>query len=116
MAAKKTQLILSVSYYGKNGVVPAGQVVDLPAKEAAEFVKQGLGVKPGEAAPTPQVSGSGEQVALLQAKVAKLEAQLTSERSDCVAKLQQAQDYAMALEQRLRDAGLFDDSSTEAGE
>jgi len=97
MATKKITLILSVSYHGTEGVVPAGQPVELSAKEAKEFLAQGLGRKPGE-------------VELLRAKLAKLELELKKVQLDREERLAEAQAYAVGLEDRLREAGLFEDA------
>lgn len=116
MAAKKTRVVLRVSYHGKDGVTPAGESLELPAKEAAELISQGLAAKPGEAAPnTPRAEGT-QEITALKAQATKLKAQLAEQQAGFEAKLIEAQNYALALEERLREAGLMDGTDNNAGE
>ena len=114
MAAKK-KLVLRVSYHGKDGVIPAGQVLELPAKEAREFLDQGLGCEPGSQALTLPAPLAGREAEALRGRVVALEAELATASDDCEARLQEARDYALSLEARLREAGLFDEPQTDAG-
>lgn len=111
--AKKTTLILSVSYHGAQGVVPAGQPVELSAKEAKEFLAQGLGRKPGAEMPAPAPVDAAE-VEALRAKLAALQVELKEVQLDREERLAEAQAYAVGLEDRLREAGLFEDAQPDA--
>lgn len=115
MASKKTRLVLSVSYCGKDGVIPAGQEVELSAAEASEFLAQGLGREPGSGLPPAPATVSGAEAETLRCRVTALEAELAATRADCETRLAEARDYALGLEDRLREAGLLEEPKQDAG-
>lgn len=105
MAAKK-KVVLAVTYHGRDGVVPAGQVVELSAAEARAFAARGLVREAGASGLAAPPTPGGQEAQALRARVTALEAELGAVRADCEARLAEARDYALALEDRLREAGL----------